>query len=70
MPDAVHVAKMTPEEDVAWLMQTDKIVVAEDLEVLQQVFKSGKSERINIESHKPWMEDEMLKVYETPGAKA
>jgi mannose-6-phosphate isomerase-like protein (cupin superfamily) len=42
----------------------------EDLEVLQQVFKSGKSERINIESHKPWMEDEMLKVYETPGAKA
>lgn len=40
----------------------------EDLEVLQLVFKSGTSERINIESHKPWMEDEQLKVYETPGA--
>jgi mannose-6-phosphate isomerase-like protein (cupin superfamily) len=40
----------------------------EDLEVLQLVFKSGKSERINIESHKPWMDDEMLKIYEPGGA--
>jgi mannose-6-phosphate isomerase-like protein (cupin superfamily) len=155
MPEAILVAKMTPEEkeayhreaearfrtleyqrpqsdkvkDVAWLMQTDKIVVAvqvvkdggennlhyhvnadqvyfvlkgrmrfygvgdvllgeagpnqgvfmpagsrywfekvgtEDLEVLQQVFKSGKSERVNIDAHKAWMEDDMLKVYEAP----
>jgi mannose-6-phosphate isomerase-like protein (cupin superfamily) len=44
---------------------------AEDLEVLQCVFKSGKSERINIESHKPWMEDDAsLKIYEPSAAKA
>jgi mannose-6-phosphate isomerase-like protein (cupin superfamily) len=43
-------------------------VGTEDLEVLQLVFKSGKSERINIESHKPWMDDEMLKIYEPGGA--
>ena len=41
-------------------------VGSEDLEVLQLVFKSGKSERINIESHKPWMEnDDTLTIYES-----
>ena len=40
----------------------------EDLEVLQQVFKSGKSERVNIDAHKTWMEDDMLKIYEAPPA--
>lgn len=45
-------------------------VGSEDLEVLQLVFKSGKSERINIESHKTWMEDDAtLTIYE-PGAAA
>lgn len=37
-----------------------------DLEMLQLVFKSGKSDRINIEAHKPWMHDDMLKIYEAP----
>jgi len=41
-------------------------VGSEDLQLLQLVFKSGVSERINIEAHKAWMEDEMLKVYEAP----
>ncbi len=39
-----------------------------DLEMLQLVFKSGKSERINIDAHKPWMADDMLKIYEKPSA--
>jgi oxalate decarboxylase/phosphoglucose isomerase-like protein (cupin superfamily) len=43
---------------------------AQDLEMLQLVFKSGPSERINIDSHKPWMEEEMLKVYEAPSDSA
>jgi hypothetical protein len=38
--------------------------------MLQLVFKSGPSERINIDSHKPWMEEEMLKVYEAPSETA